>query len=111
MSKLVVVLVTAPRNASEDLARALLDDKLAACVNIVGPVRSLYWWQGKVERDEEDLLIIKTKDCLINTIKRKIKELHPYTVPEIVVLKPVDVLEEYESWAISETRTCGGDEQ
>ncbi|MCE4628204.1 MAG: divalent-cation tolerance protein CutA [Desulfurococcales archaeon] len=111
MSELVIVLVTAPRNASEDLAKSLVDNRLAACVNIVGPVRSIYWWQGKVERDEEDLLVIKTKRCLIKELKRKIRELHPYTVPEIVAIKPVDVLRDYEAWALGETRQCGGDEQ
>ena len=104
---LVVVLVTAPKGKAADIARKLLEERLAACVNIVGPVRSMYWWQGKIEDDQEELMIIKTKKCLLPALKAKIKEVHPYTVPEIVALEPVDVLKSYLEWAVAETASCG----
>ena len=107
MDDLVVVLVTAPSGKAVEIARVLLEERLAACVNIVEGIRSLYWWKGKVESDSEDLMIIKTRRCLLESLRDKIKEIHPYEVPEIVAIKPVYVLEDYLSWAISETRECG----
>ena len=103
---LAVVLVTAPRGRAAEIARRLLEERLAACVNIVGPIRSMYWWQGKIEDDQEELMIIKTKKCLLPALKEKIKQVHPYTVPEIIALEPVDVLHSYLKWAEAETAGC-----
>ena len=108
--ELAVVLITAPRGKGADIARALVEERLAACANIVGGVRSIYWWQGKVEDDEEDLIIVKTKKCLLSQLKAKVRETHPYSVLEIVALTPVDVLEDYLAWALGETAGCPGGE-
>ena len=104
--RLVMVLITAPRGRGAEIARKLLEERLAACVNIAS-VRSLYWWEDKVEDDEEDLLIVKTKECLLDRLEKRVREIHPYTVPEIVAVRPVRVLEDYASWAVSETGPCG----
>ena len=105
---LAVVLVTAPRGKAAELARRLLEERLAACVNVVGPVRSMYWWQGRIEDEQEELMLIKTKKCLLPALKEKIVELHPYTVPEIIALEPIDVLKRYLEWAKAETARCTG---
>ena len=108
--ELVVVLITAPRGGGPEIARRLLEDRLAACVNII-PARSLYWWQGSIEDDQEDLLIVKTKRCLLESLEARVREIHPYTVPEIVAVRPVHVLDTYASWAAEETRECPGGEE
>ncbi len=106
MGELVVVLVTAPKEKGEDIARRLVEERLAACVNIVGGIKSFYWWQGKIEADNEELLIIKTKKCLLPALKSRIREIHPYSVPEIIAFTPMDVLEDYLKWALEETLPC-----
>lgn len=95
----VVVLITAP---SEDeaarIARTLVETKLAACINIVKNIRSIYTWQGKIEDDSEALMVVKTKKRLFESLSKKVKELHSYTVPEIIALPIVDGSEDYLKW-------------
>ncbi|MCE4624344.1 MAG: divalent-cation tolerance protein CutA [Desulfurococcales archaeon] len=106
MDELVVVLVTAPRGKAVEIARVLVNERLAACINIIEGIRSIYWWKGKVEDDSEDLMIIKTIKCLLDPLRDRIRELHPYEVPEIVAIPPSYVLDEYKAWALGEMREC-----
>jgi periplasmic divalent cation tolerance protein len=95
----IVVYVTAGSPAEGDrLARALVEERLAACVNRVAPVQSIYRWQGKVEQSEEELLIIKTRKALFIALETRIRELHSYSVPEIIALPIVDGSEGYLRW-------------
>jgi periplasmic divalent cation tolerance protein len=104
MTDAMVVLITAPNeNDAATIAKALLEAKLAACVNIVRNIRSLYRWQGKVEDDQEVLMIVKTRKERFGDLVRKVKGLHSYTVPEIIALPVADGLEEYLSWLRQET--------
>ena len=103
----LVVLVTAPRDASDRIAERLVSSRLAACVNVVRGVRSTYWWQGKVESAEEDLLIIKTDESVYGELERAVKEMHPYEVPEIIALRVERGLEEYISWVSSSVSARG----
>jgi periplasmic divalent cation tolerance protein len=84
----IVVLITAPsREVGEQIARALLDGRLAACVNIVSAIDSLYWWQGELQSDQEVLLIAKSRaDLFENGIIPTVHAVHPYEVPEIIAL-------------------------
>jgi periplasmic divalent cation tolerance protein len=87
MSEELIVLVTvASREDGERVADALVGEHLAACVNIVGPIRSIYRWQGKVCRDDEFLLLIKTTQAGYATLESRVKELHTYDVPEVIAL-------------------------
>lgn len=87
MADEIVVLSTCGKmEEAERIADELLNHRLAACVNIVPKVRSLYWWKGRIERDEEVLLIIKTVSELLNSIVGLIKKNHSYSVPEVVSL-------------------------
>ncbi|MCH7825901.1 MAG: divalent-cation tolerance protein CutA [Acidobacteria bacterium] len=88
MSKQVmVVLSTAPDEVvGSRIAAALVERRLAACVNIVSGVRSLYWWEGKVRDDAEVLLICKTDDSHLGELTAVLEELHPYDCPEVVAL-------------------------
>ncbi len=85
-SSYIVALVTCPADSSEEIARAALDERVAACVNILQGVRSLYWWKGKVEDAEECLLLFKTKKSQFGELERVVRRTHPYEVPEIIAL-------------------------
>jgi periplasmic divalent cation tolerance protein len=97
-----IVFITAPRGKGADIAREILSKRLAACVNIVR-VGSLYWWKGNLEEDEEDLLIAKTTKHQIPKLQERVREIHPYEVPEFLVLPIEDCYPEYCKWVIEET--------
>ena len=82
-----VVLVTAPKiTVARKLARLVLEERLAACVNIVRDVESHYWWEGKVCRDAEVLLVMKTAKGRLKALEERVLAVHPYDTPEFVVL-------------------------
>lgn len=82
----IAVLVTAPPEKAPELARALVGERLAACANILPTVRSIYAWKGEICDDGEALLILKTRSGLLEELRRRVVELHPYEVPEVVAL-------------------------
>jgi periplasmic divalent cation tolerance protein len=99
MTNKVVILVTAGKlTEAKKIAGQLVDRKLAACVNIMPPVQSVYRWQGKVEVGKEFLMFIKSTRELLPELKSTISKLHSYTTPEIVCLPIVDGLSEYLQW-------------
>lgn len=103
----VVVLSTAPDPETADrLARALLDDRLAACVTRVPGVTSLFRWQGELEETEEVLLLVKTHATRAPALTRKLAELHPYEVPEILVLPAAAGLGSYLDWVREATEVA-----
>ena len=81
-----VVLCTAPPDRAAELARSLVGEKLAACVNILPSVRSIYRWDGELCDDEESLLVIKTASERVPALSKRLIELHPYDVPEVIAL-------------------------
>jgi len=99
MDEFIVVYVTVgSAEEGERLAQALVGERLAACVNRLGPVCSVYRWQGQVERSEEQLLIIKTKRKLFGRLRKRVGELHSYSVPEIIALPILEGSESYLRW-------------
>lgn len=95
----LVVYITAPNEEeAAKIAKALVEERLAACVNIVPEIRSIYSWQGKIEDEKEVLMIVKTRLRLFKALQTRVKELHSYTVPEIIAMPIVDGSEEYISW-------------
>jgi periplasmic divalent cation tolerance protein len=95
----VVALTTVAREEDAiQLARALLDRRLAACVNVVPGVRSLYWWKSAIQDDREELLVIKTSADRYAALAAAIEDLHPYEVPELIALPIEAGAERYLSW-------------
>jgi periplasmic divalent cation tolerance protein len=101
--EICVIYSTVPPSRSTDLAQRLLEKKAVACVNIM-PVRSLYRWNGESCDDEEHLLIIKTRKDLAGTVIRALREMHPYEVPEIIVLPVISGYPPYLEWVHGETK-------
>lgn len=98
-----VVLCTAPLEAAETLASRVVGERLAACVNVVRGVASVYRWRGAVERADESLLVMKTSDAALPALVARVETIHPYSVPEIVVLDVARVNAKYLGWVDSET--------
>jgi periplasmic divalent cation tolerance protein len=103
MKNFVIVLTTLPGNADiESFAHALVDEHLAACVNILPRMQSIYRWEGVVEHAEERQAVVKTTRDRVEQLKARLADLHPYEVPEILVIPIVDGGETYLDW-ISES--------
>ena len=99
MSQVVVILVTGPDHATlAHIGRTLLNECLVACVNIVEGVTSIYRWHGEVREEAEVLGILKTTEPRLERVKGRIGELHPYDVPEVLVLPVSDGSAEYLDW-------------
>ncbi|MFP4591208.1 MAG: divalent-cation tolerance protein CutA [Halobacteriales archaeon] len=101
------VYVTAPEEAAEDLARGLVEERLAACVNAI-PCRSWYRWEGDVVEDDEVALVCKTTDARYPELRARIVERHPYDVPAIERFDEVDVDEAYARWVAEGTTRAEG---
>jgi periplasmic divalent cation tolerance protein len=94
-----IVLTTCPDAAcAERIAKALVEEGLAACVNILPPMRSIYKWKGKIETANEQLLVIKSTLARFPAIRDRLRALHPYELPEIIAVPIADGLPEYLAW-------------
>ena len=99
-----MALCTCPQESADEIADAILKDHLAACVNMLPGVKSKYWWGGELHTDSECLLIIKTRADLVERLVARIKESHPYDVPEIVAFEIKEGNPDYLNWIAEETR-------
>ena len=103
---LLVILCTAPDEATaETLARGLVEHRLAACVNAITGVKSVYRWKGNIEVDREIQLVIKTRGERFDDVAAWLRANHPYDVPEIIALPAARVSDAYLKWALKETGT------
>ncbi|MEZ5386947.1 MAG: divalent-cation tolerance protein CutA [Prosthecobacter sp.] len=99
MNDILIVLCTFPNMAkARETGTALVESQLAACVNLIPAVESIYRWEGQVETSAEVLALFKTTPAAWPRLESSLKELHPYDVPEIVALKPEQVAESYAKW-------------
>jgi len=98
MDEIIVFITASKENEAEKIAKGLVEARLAGCVNIVRDIRSIYMWQGKVEDEKEVLMIAKTRKKFFNAFEKKVKELHSYTVPEIIAVPAVEGSKNYLAW-------------
>lgn len=103
MNEMVVFITASTEEEAAGIARAVVEARLAGCVNIVKGIRSVYRWKGKVEDDSEVLMIVKTQRTLFEQLANKVMEHHSYSVPEIIALPIVEGLENYLKWLREET--------
>jgi len=102
----ITVFITAPNEEeASKISRTIVEERLAACVNIIRSVRSIYRWQGRVEDESEVLMVVKTKRTLFDRLQKRVKELHSYEVPEIIGLPVVEGSKDYLDWLGQETDT------
>jgi periplasmic divalent cation tolerance protein len=103
MANLILILTTMPDDdRAEALARTLVDEQLAACVNVHGPMMSTYRWKGQVEREAERQLVIKTTRERLSDLEARLRALHPYELPEFVVIE-TNGSDAYVKWVAEET--------
>ncbi len=103
-TRFMVVLVTVPdADAGNRIAEAVVGERIAACVNRVPGVRSLFHWEGAVDSSEEELLLIKARESSFAVLSRRITELHPYAVPEILAFPILHGNQPYLAWLERET--------
>ena len=104
-SEYVIVLTTLPADADAGaFARALVEARLAACVNLLPVMESVYRWRGSVERETERQVVIKTSRPCIDTLWQRVRDLHPYEVPEFIVIPIVDGNDAYLRWVGESTQ-------
>lgn len=100
----IVVLVTCPsREVGERIGHTLIEERLAACVNLIPDLTSIYRWEGRIHRDAEVLLLIKTRRRKLPGLMRRVKSLHPYSIPEIIALPLAGGSLPYLSWVQEST--------
>jgi len=109
MTQVLVVLCTCPDLATaESLATRLVENRLAACVNILPEIRSIYRWQNEVQQDTETLLVVKTSQETYSQLESWLIGHHPYDVPEVLALPIERGAPDYLDWVIQETMQTGG---
>jgi periplasmic divalent cation tolerance protein len=104
MERAVLVYTTYPSIVeAEEAGRAIVAQRLAACVNILPGMISHYWWEGKIDRGEEVVMIIKTRASLAEDVRKAVKEKHSYSTPAVLVLPVESVDPAYHAWIVKET--------
>jgi len=102
-TEVVTVIMTAPdAETAEKLGRTLVAERLAACANVVPKIVSMYWWDGKLQRDDEAMVILKTVQQRAEALEARAVELHPYAVPEVLVLAVCGGHAPYLDWVSNE---------
>ncbi len=101
---IVLFITTSTTEEAQRISRALLEQRKVACVNIVSKVRSLFWWQDKIDSAQESLLIVKTTAPQLNELVTLVKELHSYDIPEIIAIPIVGGNQEYLEWIGNEVK-------
>lgn len=104
-NKYIVVITTIDsKKKAEELSQKLVENRLVACAQIIGPITSIYWWQDKVEKAKEWVCLMKSKKSLFSDIEKMILSLHPYQVPEIITLPLLEGTRSYLAWLEQELK-------
>lgn len=105
MSAYRVVYITIPGRRAEDLAKRLINEKLAACINVIDSVKSLYPWKGEIKVEPESLLLVKTTTKQVENLIKFVRENHEYDIPEIISVEVSEGNPDYLNWLHEETIT------
>jgi periplasmic divalent cation tolerance protein len=100
----IILVTTANREEAEKISKALLNERLIACANIIGPISSLFWWHEKIESAQEYVLLMKSRLDLFDKILERVKALHSYEVPEIIAIPIIQGFRPYLEWLNSSLR-------
>jgi periplasmic divalent cation tolerance protein len=112
MKEYLLVLITTPKGETADhIADALVENGLAACVNVIKGMKSVYRWKGNIEHDQEDLLLVKTRAEHLEKLTQQVIKLHPYEVPEVIALSLEAGSTPYFQWIDSVLKTADDDEK
>ncbi len=98
MSYIIVLMTASTKEETVRIVRTLLEERLIACANIMDPVSSFFWWQGKIEEEKEVLVIMKSHETLFKKLSKRVMELHSYDTPEILALPIVNGSPSYLDW-------------
>lgn len=98
MGHIIIMVTAGSAEEAAAIGQTVVDEKLAACSNLIGAIASTYWWQGNVERAGEALLVLKTREDLLEAVIRRVRELHSYTVPEVIALPIIGGNPDYLRW-------------
>jgi periplasmic divalent cation tolerance protein len=98
MGVIQVITTTETKADAQAIARAVIEKRLAGCVQIIGPITSTYWWQGEIETAEEWMCVIKSRQDLYERLEAAIREVHPYDVPEILAVPVIAGSKSYLEW-------------
>jgi len=104
MSVNLIYITAGSVEEARTIGNKLVSDKLAACVNIIDNVRSMYWWEGEVQDDKEVILIAKTRESLVPELVEKVRSIHSYSCPCIVSLPILDGNRAFLDWIVEETK-------
>ena len=99
-----IYITTKDKKEAKKIGKALVSERLAACVNIIDNMNSMYWWEGKIQDDNEAILIAKTKKSLVSKLIKKVRSLHSYSCPCIVSLPIEDGSRDFLQWIEKEVR-------
>jgi periplasmic divalent cation tolerance protein len=109
MSYVLVIITTSNKEEAVKIVRDLLKERLIACANIVGPVSSLFWWQGKIDETNEFLVFMKSSKNLFERLSERVREIHSYDVPEIIALPIIEGSPPYLDWLKASLQPVGED--
>jgi len=98
MANIMVFMTTATKQEAQTIVRSLLNKHLIACANVLGPVNSQFWWQGKIDKAKEFLVLMKSDEKLFEKLSKTIKRMHSYEVPEILALPIIEGWSPYLKW-------------
>jgi periplasmic divalent cation tolerance protein len=100
----LVYITTKDKNEARRIGKELVKTRLAGCVNIIDNMNSMYWWEGKIQDDQEVILIAKTRQSLVKKLIKKVKSIHSYSTPCIISLPILDGNKQYLDWLEKETK-------
>jgi periplasmic divalent cation tolerance protein len=103
-----VYITAGNRDEATAIGRGLVSARIATCANIIYPVHSIYWWEGKVQEESEVIIVAKTREDLVDDLIKKVKSMHSYECPCIVTLPILEGYGPFLEWVLQETRKTGG---